>query len=102
MCVFFSHADELYMALVFSKKSHAKLVSVDVSTALEMPGVHSYVDHRDIPDGGSNLTGPVIHDEDIFAAEKVIIISQIKQKLNSKIRTTIRSRTMCKSKYSPL
>ena len=67
----FTIADELYMALVFSKKSHAKLLSVDVSKALEMEGVHCYVDHKDIPPGGSNLTGAVVHDEDVFAADKV-------------------------------
>lgn len=46
--------NELYGCLVLSTKAHAKLISVDSSPALEIPGVVSYVDHTDLPSPDAN------------------------------------------------
>lgn len=37
------------MCLVVSQKANARLVSVDSSAAVKLPGVVDYVDHRDTP-----------------------------------------------------
>jgi xanthine dehydrogenase/oxidase len=58
------------MAFVLSTKPNAKILSVDASVALEIPGVLDYIDHRSVP--GSNQTGYyIIRDEEIFASEEV-------------------------------
>ncbi|XP_071963788.1 xanthine dehydrogenase/oxidase-like isoform X2 [Antedon mediterranea] len=67
--------NELHMALVYSTKAHAKIISVDPSEALLMDGVCTYVDHRDVP--GSNTTGPVLQDEEVFVTELVTCVGQI-------------------------
>ena len=64
---------ELYLALVMSTKACANIISVDASTALTLPGVVTYVDHRDIPEGGKNAFGPMVHDQPIFADKKACI-----------------------------
>lgn len=46
---------ELYGCLVLSQKAHAKLLKVDPSPALELPGVKGYVDHRDLPNPEANF-----------------------------------------------
>ena len=57
------------MAFVLSTKAHARIVKVDASAALEMPGVVDYVDHRSVP--GPNNTGYyIIQDEEIFRQKK--------------------------------
>ena len=61
------------MGLVLSTKAHAKILNVDTKEALLLPGVHGYVDHKDVP--GSNLTGVSVKDEEVFATEKVSISS---------------------------
>ncbi|XP_035686516.1 xanthine dehydrogenase/oxidase-like [Branchiostoma floridae] len=66
---------ELYLGLVLSKKAHAKIVSIDPSEALKMPGVETFVSAEDVP--GSNITGPVVKDEEAFATEKVTCVGQI-------------------------
>ena len=43
--------------------------SVDLSEALRLPGVKTYIGDDDVP--GLNATGPVIFDEEVFASEKV-------------------------------
>ena len=58
--------------MVLSTKAHAKITSVDTSEALAIPGVHCYVDHNDIPAGGTNVTRvTALKDEEVFAEEKV-------------------------------
>ena len=47
--------------------------SVDPSEALHMPGVRTYIGADDVP--GSNRTGAVIYDEELFATEKVILLN---------------------------
>ncbi|XP_060598947.1 xanthine dehydrogenase/oxidase-like [Ruditapes philippinarum] len=65
---------ELFLSLVLSRRAHAKILSVDPSAALKMEGVHSYIDHRDVP--GSNLWGPIKKTEEIFASKEVLCIGQ--------------------------
>ncbi|XP_019624369.1 PREDICTED: xanthine dehydrogenase/oxidase-like [Branchiostoma belcheri] len=66
---------ELYLGLVLSKKAHAKILSIDPSAALQMPGVEMFVSAKDVP--GSNVTGPDVMDEEIFASEKVTCVGQV-------------------------
>jgi len=63
----FDAADELYVALVTSSKANARLVSVDASAALAMPGVVGFLDHTCVP--GSNVKGQ--EKEEIFATTEV-------------------------------
>jgi xanthine dehydrogenase/oxidase len=68
--VSFNYLDEVHIALVLSTKAHAKILGVDPSAALDLPGVVCYLDHRDVP--GENtygVFGPT--DEELFATEKV-------------------------------
>lgn len=68
------HPQELHGALVLSTVAHGNLLSVDPAPALAMPGVHAYYGADDVP--GDNATGPIIHDEVIFAKGKVTCIGQ--------------------------
>lgn len=62
---------ELYLAFVLSTKAHAKLLSVDPKEALEMPGVVAFYSAKDLTPE-QNMIGPIFHDEELFAREKVI------------------------------
>ncbi|KAI0837877.1 xanthine dehydrogenase [Hypoxylon sp. FL0890] len=62
--------NELHCALVLSTKAHAKILAVDWSIALEMPGVVGYIDKDSIP-RGSNDWGPIRTDEPLFAVDEV-------------------------------
>ncbi|XP_070580916.1 xanthine dehydrogenase/oxidase-like [Ptychodera flava] len=69
--------DELHMAVVFSTRPHAKIISVDTSAALSLDGVHGYVDATDVP--GKNTypaENPLDEDSETFATEKVICVGQ--------------------------
>ncbi|XP_059046310.1 xanthine dehydrogenase [Achroia grisella] len=63
--------NELYLAFVLSKKAHAKLISIDPSKALKEPGVVAFFSAKDIT-SHQNTIGPIFHDEELFASEKVI------------------------------
>ncbi|XP_071799961.1 xanthine dehydrogenase/oxidase-like [Asterias amurensis] len=66
---------ELYVASVLSKKAHAKILAVDATPALEVEGVHAYVDINDIP--GSNMVGlGPTRDDPLFADKEVIFVGQ--------------------------
>lgn len=43
--------------------------SIDTSDAMAVPGVVAFVSAKDIP--GSNMTGPAVYDETVFADDKV-------------------------------
>lgn len=60
---------ELFLALVTSKRAHAKITRTDPSAALEVPGVHGFIDHTDIQ--GQNLWGTIFQDEELFASNEV-------------------------------
>ena len=61
--------DELYLALVVSSKAHAEIVDVVITEALSEPGVVDYITHKDVP--GSNISGHIQLDEEIFATKTV-------------------------------
>ena len=63
--------DELSLALVFSTKAHARLVKVDPSEALSLPGVKAYISRDDIP--GNKLYGVSQRDEELFANDIVCV-----------------------------
>ncbi|KAF2808942.1 xanthine dehydrogenase [Mytilinidion resinicola] len=68
--------NELYGCLVLSTKAHAKLVSVDPSAALDLPGVFDYVDHHDLPNPEANWWGAPVADEVFFAVDEVFTAGQ--------------------------
>jgi len=61
--------DELHLSLVISTKAHARLLNVDPTDALSMPGVVDFISHKDVP--GANSFGPAEKDEEIFATDFV-------------------------------
>ncbi|KAJ5732781.1 hypothetical protein N7493_004262 [Penicillium malachiteum] len=63
--------NELFGCMVLSTKAHAKILSVDPSAALDIPGVVDYVDHRDLPNPEANWWGAPVSDEQFFAVDKV-------------------------------
>ncbi|KAM4602225.1 xanthine dehydrogenase/oxidase isoform 2-T2 [Polymixia lowei] len=69
------YENELYLALVTSTRAHAHILSIDVSEAEKMAGVATCVFAEDIP--GSNMTGPVFHDETVLADRMVVCVGQI-------------------------
>ena len=71
-----SYKDELYAAIVDSKRPHAEIVSIDISEAKEVEGFVDFISVKDIPEQGSNKTGPGgRYDEDVFADNEVLLIS---------------------------
>lgn len=72
-----SFANEGYLSLVLSTKSHAKIRSVDTEEALEMEGVLTYVDWRDLPSEKANAWGTAAIDEFFFAKDEVTCHGQI-------------------------
>uniref|UniRef100_A0A9L0K4B8 aldehyde oxidase n=1 Tax=Equus asinus TaxID=9793 RepID=A0A9L0K4B8_EQUAS len=62
---------ELFMALVTSTRAHAKIISVDLSKALELPGVVDVITAEDIP--GTNGA----EDDRLLAVDKVLCVGQI-------------------------
>lgn len=65
-----SFENEAYMALVTSSRTHAEIISIDASEALKMEGVFDFISAKDIPQERNNY-GSIVHDEEIFASEKV-------------------------------
>ncbi|PNT74501.1 hypothetical protein BRADI_1g15800v3 [Brachypodium distachyon] len=65
----------LHAALVLSKKPHARILSIDDSLAKSSPGFAGLFLSKDVP--GANHTGPIIHDEEIFASDIVTCVGQI-------------------------
>lgn len=70
------YTNELYMALVFSTKTYAKIIKIDPSEALEMNGVHAFYSAKDLPEE-QNHVGPVIHDDEVFASNFVYCQGQV-------------------------
>ncbi|XP_058982542.1 xanthine dehydrogenase [Musca domestica] len=68
--------NELYLALVLSTKAHAKILNIDASEALAMPGVHAFFSSKDITDH-ENEVGAVFHDEVVFAKDVVHCQGQV-------------------------
>lgn len=68
--------NEGYGALVLSRRAHAKILSVDASAALALPGVYAYVDHTDLPNPRANYWGAAALDEVFFAVDEVVAFGQ--------------------------
>ena len=68
--------NELFGRMVLSTKPHAKLLNVDPSPALELPGVHAWVDHKDLPSPEANWWGAPNCDEVFFAVDEVFTAGQ--------------------------
>nr|XP_051704003.1 aldehyde oxidase 2 isoform X1 [Oryctolagus cuniculus] len=62
---------ELFMALVTSTRAHAKIISIDLSEALELPEVVDVITADDIP--GTNGA----EDDKLLAVDKVLCVGQI-------------------------
>merc|ERR1712190_182501 len=58
-----------------STKAHARILRVDASKAKDVPGYVDIVTHKDVY--GSNMTGPVAHDEEAFASSEVHYLGQV-------------------------
>ena len=67
---------QLIGALVLSTKPHAKLLKVDASPALELPGVVAWVDRHDVVTPKANWWGAPVCDEVFFAEEEVFTAGQ--------------------------
>ncbi|CAI9106449.1 OLC1v1005608C2 [Oldenlandia corymbosa var. corymbosa] len=65
----------LYAALVLSKKPHARILSIDDSSAKSSPGFAGAFFAKDIP--GDNMIGPIIADEELFASKLVTCVGQV-------------------------
>ena len=61
--------------LVRSTHAHAKILDIDLSNAQLATGVHFILTEKDIP--GLNNTGPVRHDEPLFAVDEVYFHGQV-------------------------
>ncbi|XP_050015355.1 aldehyde oxidase 4 [Alexandromys fortis] len=62
---------ELFLAVVTSTRAHAKITSLDVSEALECPGVVDVITAEDVP-GENNHSGEIFYSQD-----EVICVGQI-------------------------
>jgi len=67
---------EGYGALVLSTHAYAKIISVDASKAVAMPGVYTFVSHKDLPSPKANFWGSAALDEVFFAADEVVAHGQ--------------------------
>ena len=69
--------NELYMGLVLSTKSHAKILNIDASRALQIDGAVDFICHKDLPEGRNVFGVTHIIDEEVFASEMVHTTGQI-------------------------
>lgn len=68
--------NELFGTLVLSTKAHAKILKIDTSAAMHLPGVVAWVDHRDLPNPKANWWGAPNCDEIFFAVDEVFTAGQ--------------------------
>ncbi|XP_013100415.2 xanthine dehydrogenase-like [Stomoxys calcitrans] len=68
--------NELYLALVLSTRAHAKILNINPSEALSMPGVHCFLSSKDLT-AKENQVGPLLYDEQVFASEVVYCQGQV-------------------------
>ncbi|KAE8233031.1 hypothetical protein CF326_g1933 [Tilletia indica] len=69
------YAGELHGVLVTSTRAHAKIISIDPSEALALPGVTHFVSAKDIR--GTNVWNPPGMDEVLFAVDEVHTFGQV-------------------------
>ncbi|KAI4163081.1 MAG: hypothetical protein LQ342_003208 [Letrouitia transgressa] len=68
--------NELYGHMVLSTKAHAKILEIDPSPAMTLPGVMLWVDHTDLPNPEANWWGAPNCDETFFAVDEVFTAGQ--------------------------
>jgi len=61
---------------VTSTKASARIISIDASAALAMPGVVGFIDHHSVPIRGPH-TPPPMAEEEIFASEYVCLLMEV-------------------------
>ncbi|XP_069120937.1 xanthine dehydrogenase/oxidase-like [Argopecten irradians] len=66
---------ELFAVPVTSTHAHARIVSVDTSRALALPGVVDYIASSDVP--GKNKFGEIVPDGTLFAEGEVFCYGQV-------------------------
>ncbi|XP_037617344.1 aldehyde oxidase 6 isoform X1 [Sebastes umbrosus] len=66
---------ELFLALVTSSRAHAKITGLDVSEALQLPGVVDVITAKDIP--GQKVRTMSGYDEELFAETEVSCVGQM-------------------------
>ncbi|KAM7365749.1 hypothetical protein PAMP_016661 [Pampus punctatissimus] len=66
---------ELFLALVTSSRAHAKIIGLDVSEALQLPGVVDVITAKDIP--GKKVRPSSGYDEELLAQTEVSCIGQM-------------------------
>ena len=64
----------LHGAIVTSDTAHGRITRRDAAAARAIPGVHAVLFAEDIP--GTNLIGPIVHDEELLAASLVHYVGQ--------------------------
>ncbi|KAK6983521.1 hypothetical protein BgiMline_018962, partial [Biomphalaria glabrata] len=72
---------ELFVGLVTSKRAHARLLKVDFSTVLQMPGVVDVVDYRDVPGDNNWDTTEQVFAKDMVVHEGQVIAAVVAQTL---------------------
>jgi xanthine dehydrogenase molybdenum-binding subunit len=65
----YAFSDMLYGATLRAAHPHARIVSIDTSGAVSLPGVHAVLTHRDVP--GRNRHGLVYQDWPVLCGDKV-------------------------------
>ena len=68
---------ELYLGLVLSSRPHAKILSLDVSRALQLEGVVDWVDHNTIGRERNIFGTAIVRDELVFAEETVFCVGMV-------------------------
>ena len=68
--------NELFMALVTSERAHARILKVDPSAALSLPGVQRFLSHGDIPNSLNKFELISLHDDMIFAEDETFYEGQ--------------------------
>ncbi|KAM9820262.1 aldehyde oxidase 6 [Neosynchiropus ocellatus] len=67
--------EEHYLALVTSTHAHAKIVGLEVSDALQLPGVLDVITSKDIP--GKKVRSLCGYDEELLASDQVSCVGQM-------------------------
>jgi aldehyde oxidoreductase len=60
--------------VLWSAHPHAEILSIDTSTAEEMPGVHAVLTAKDVP--GDNVYGPMVRDAQVMALDRVRFVGE--------------------------
>ncbi|XP_059046413.1 xanthine dehydrogenase-like [Achroia grisella] len=80
---------ELYLTLILSTESHARIKSIDASRALSVSGVEMFLSSADLDDE-CNKMGPLIKDEQVFYKDIVFSRSCVIGAVIAKSETTAR------------